>query len=246
MPIDDERVLPNSVKLLWDLGGAGTRGPKRGLSLDQIVEAAMTVADAEGFAALSMSRLAKELGFTTMSLYRYVDSKDSLVELLLDRAIGDPPSLPADADWRTSLEIWAWAEFRAIRAREWWLDIPLSTPPLGPKNMAWLETGMTTLAKVDVPEPVKLQLVTNVSLYVIGRARFLRDSLKQAKDDIDYSAVLLQILDPAKYPAVASALSHRAFDDDEMNWQDADFGFALDRLLDGYAQYITTFTTNPT
>ncbi|WP_067825198.1 TetR/AcrR family transcriptional regulator [Nocardia inohanensis] len=239
---DDVSVLPKSVKLLWDLDGAGTRGPKRGLSLDQILAAAITVADTEGYAALSMSRVAKQLGFTTMSLYRYVDSKETLLELLLDRAIGPAPTLPTGQGWRAALEAWAWAEFHAIRVHDWWLDIAMTGPPTGPNNMDWLEAGLGALTEVPIPEPQRLQLVVNLSLYVIGRTRFLREMTKRAKEEKDYTAVLLQVLDPARYPAISSALANRAFDDDEMHWDEADFRFALDRLLDGYERYIESAT----
>ncbi|QLY33903.1 TetR/AcrR family transcriptional regulator [Nocardia huaxiensis] len=237
MHTPDRAPLPKSMELLWDHTGTGSRGPKRGLSLDQIVQAAITVADAEGYAALSMARVAKELGFTTMSLYRYVDSKDTLVDLLLDRAIGEPPAIPREAGWRTGLEAWAWAEHRAIRAHPWWLDIPMNSPPLGPNNMAWLEAGMSTLAAVPVAEPLKLQLLLNLSLSVIGRTRFLRDMVSRSHE-IDYQEMLLRVVDPTRYPAVHSAISHRAFDSDDIDWDEADFAFFLDRLLDGYEVFI--------
>ncbi|GAB0106346.1 TetR/AcrR family transcriptional regulator [Nocardia sp. JMUB6875] len=233
----DVRVLPKSVKLLWNLDNAGTRGPKRGLSLEQILDTAIAIADAEGYGALSMARVAKELGFTTMSLYRYVDSKDTLVELLHDRIFDIHPELP-EGDWRAALEAWAWAEFRAIRAHDWWLDIPTTSPPLGPNNMAWLEAGLTAMSGLNIPEPLKLQLLLNLSIYVMGRTRFLRDTIQQAKEDIDYSGILGEVLDPEKFPAVTSALSNRAFDDDDMHWEEADFSFALARLLDGYQVFI--------
>lgn len=233
----DVRVLPKSVQLLWDLDSAGSRGPKRGLSLDQILDTAVAVADAEGYAALSMARVAKELGFTTMSLYRYVDSKDTLVELLHDRIFDTPPDLPAD-DWRGALEAWAWAEFHAIRAHDWWLDIPMTSPPIGPNNMAWLEAGMTALSTLPIPESLRLQLLMNLSIYVIGRTRFLRDTIQPEDKDHDYAAILAAVLAPERFPAVTGALTNRAFDGDDMHWEEADFGFALARLLDGYQVFI--------
>ncbi|MEC3957383.1 TetR/AcrR family transcriptional regulator [Nocardia sp. CDC153] len=237
MKPEDEPVLPKSVKLLWDLDSAGSRGPKRGLSLEQILTTATAIADAEGYAALSMARVAKELGFTTMSLYRYVDSKDTLVELLHDSIFDAPPELPTH-DWRAALEAWAWAEFHAIRTHDWWLDIPMTGPPLGPKNMMWLEAGMAALSTVPIPESLKLQLLVNLSVYVIGRTRFLRDSIQQAKQDADYTGILTAVLDPERFPAVTRALTNRAFDDDDMHWEEADFTFALARLLDGYQVFI--------
>src|SRR5690606_29277830 len=89
-----ERPLPKSIELMWGLAPAGTRGPRRGLSLEQIVDTAIELADEEGFAALSMNKVAERLGFTAMSLYRYVDSKSTLVEIALDRVLGTPPETP--------------------------------------------------------------------------------------------------------------------------------------------------------
>ncbi len=189
---------------------------------------------------MSMSRIAKELGFTTMSLYRYVDSKDTLAELLLDHVCGLPPELPA-AGWREGLEAWAWAEFRMIRARDWWLDIPRSGPPMGPNNMAWLEAGMTAMTDAPIPEGLKLQLIMNLSMYVIGRADFLR-TLAASADDTDFTAILAQVMDPERFPALTRAITNRAFEDDDINWEEGDFRFGLDRLRDGYEHFIRTMT----
>jgi AcrR family transcriptional regulator len=227
--------LPLVVRLLWGLDVAGSRGPKRGLTVYQVVDAAIELADREGtLTAVSMKAVAERLGLTTMALYRYVDSKDTLVELMFDRAIGAPPPIDPAAGWRAGLEQFAWAEFRGMRSRPWWLEIPLDRPPTGPNNMAWLEAGLSALADTATPEPVKLRLVLNLSLYVIGRLR-LTTQLAASQDDADYPLILAQVLSPDRFPTLLTALAAQAFDDDETDWADADFAFALNRLLDGYA-----------
>ncbi|MFQ6398088.1 TetR/AcrR family transcriptional regulator [Nocardia sp. KC 131] len=233
-------ATPKSFALMWGLDEAGTRGPKRGLSLDQVVDAAIEVADAEGSAALSMSRVAKHLGFTTMSLYRYVDSKDTLIDLVSDRVIGPPPELPFDGNWRTGIEAWAWAVCHAVGRHPWWLELPIAAPPMGPNNMAWLEIGLSTFAGTSIPESVKLQLVLNVSLYVIGRMRVAKEVAAGATDD-DYPAMLSRVLDPQRYPALTRAFSEQAFDDVEMDSEEAVLSFGLDRMLDGYEQFVRSF-----
>jgi hypothetical protein len=67
-----ETGLPASIEAAWGLRERPAKGPKPGLSLDRIVEAAVGVAATEGLAAVSMGRVAKELSVSTMSLYRYV------------------------------------------------------------------------------------------------------------------------------------------------------------------------------
>lgn len=198
------------------------------------------MADAEGFAALSMNRVAQQLGFTAMSLYRYVDSKQTLIELLLDRVIGAPPEIPRGTHWREGLQRWALAEYAAIERHPWWLDIPLNDPPMGPNNIAWLEVGLGTLAETAVPEPIRMQLVMNLTFYVMGRMRMARGlSIDDAEDD-DYVAISQRLIDPQRFPNVAAALSVNPFDD-EIDWNKADFEFGLARMLDGYENFVRTF-----
>src|SRR5687767_14909734 len=94
---------------LWASRERPRRGPKPAMSVEAIVAAAITVADAEGLEAISMGRVAKELGYTTMSLYRYVSSKSVLLTLMLDTAIGGPPEVVPGENWRLALERWSWA-----------------------------------------------------------------------------------------------------------------------------------------
>ncbi|MEW1613930.1 MULTISPECIES: TetR/AcrR family transcriptional regulator C-terminal domain-containing protein [unclassified Streptomyces] len=82
--------LARSLELLWGAGERPSRGPKPGLTLDRIVTSAVAVADAEGLPAVSMRRLSTELGTGTMSLYRYVPGKAELLDLMLDRVLGEP------------------------------------------------------------------------------------------------------------------------------------------------------------
>jgi AcrR family transcriptional regulator len=83
--------LTRTLDLLWGTVQPPTRGPKPALTLAHIVHTAVDVADADGLAAVSMRRVAEELGFTTMSLYRYVPSKEHLLELMIDAAAALPP-----------------------------------------------------------------------------------------------------------------------------------------------------------
>ncbi|GGN90718.1 TetR/AcrR family transcriptional regulator [Nocardia rhizosphaerihabitans] len=239
MTTSGDTALPKSVELMWGLEQPGARGPRRGLTLDQILDAAVAVADAEGYAALSMNRVAKQLGFTAMSLYRYVDSKNTLIDLLMDRVVGEPPAIAADTPWRPGLEQWASAEFERIGRHPWWVDIPLNRPPMGPNNMAWLDAGLRLLGETAVPEPIKLQLVMNLSMFVMGKRRAVRDL--QTEEDGDFASVMARVLDPQRFPSVSAALSASAFYDDEIDWDKADFEFGLARLLDGYEVFIRTF-----
>src|SRR5919199_6276160 len=106
----DGGPLPAIVARAWGLQQPGTRGPRPGLSLERVVDAAIAVARTEGLAAVSMARVAATLGVSTMGLYRYVAGKNELLTLMVDRAWGVPPSPAGDADggWREGVARWAW------------------------------------------------------------------------------------------------------------------------------------------
>src|SRR6266511_609170 len=88
--------LPASLEAAWGLRARPSKGPKRGLSLERIVEAAVKVAASDGLEAVSMGRVAGDLGVSTMSLYRYVAAKDELLALMVDATAASPPAAPAD------------------------------------------------------------------------------------------------------------------------------------------------------
>ena len=92
---ETESGLPASIEAAWGLRERPARGPKPGLSLERIVAAAVELAAAEGLAAVSMSRVARALGSSPMSLYRYVTAKDELLALMVDAALADTPAPPA-------------------------------------------------------------------------------------------------------------------------------------------------------
>src|ERR1700685_4150594 len=97
-------ALPPGLDLLWGRRGRGQRGPKPGLSVEAIVAAAIRLADAEGLEAVSMAHVAEQLGFTTMSLYRHVTSKEELLQLMWNASAQGAENLVLDGDgWRARL-----------------------------------------------------------------------------------------------------------------------------------------------
>ena len=104
MADDAELELPRGVALAWGVAADPQRGPKREMSVEKIVDAAVEIADAEGLGAVSMAAVAAKLGYTPMSLYRYVSAKDDLVMLMQESATGVPPHTLREATgWRDRL-----------------------------------------------------------------------------------------------------------------------------------------------
>jgi AcrR family transcriptional regulator len=234
---DAATALPASVAAAWGLRGRPARGPKPGLSLERIVAAAVDVAGAEGIEAVSMSRVARALGSSPMSLYRYVAAKDELLALMVDAALGPTPSPPGpDADWRERLSRWAWTYHDALRGHPWVVRIPISGPPVTPNQVAWLEEGLGALRDSGLREAEKLSVILLISGFVRNEATLAADiaaaaAASGAEIMPAWGAVLERVTDAQRFPALRAALASEAFlqDDDP----DDEFVFGLARILDG-------------
>lgn len=237
--------LGRSIELLWGAGERPGRGPKPGLSVDRVVRAAIEIADTEGLAALSMRRVAESLGFTTMSLYRYVPGKAELVDLMLDTVVGKPSAArPAAADWRVELAQWARAHLAIFHRHPWALQVVVASPPMGPNNLAWFEAGLRALSATTLTEVEMIYAVLLVNNYVRGAAQVAVGPAQAEKytgintqewGDV-YGRFLEQVVDASRYPTLARLVSSGAFaapDEQSEQASDEDFEFGLDRVLDG-------------
>ncbi len=228
------RPIPPSIELAWGLRDPGARGPKRGLTLGRIVEAGIAIAGDEGLTALSMGRVARELGVGTMSLYRYVAAKRELLTLMVDSALGVPPPAREGEDWRAGLARWAVGVRDAYRRHPWALKIPIDAPPLGPNNIAWLDDALRALADTPLSEQQKLSSVLLVSGFVRNDATLTADFAAAAEGELvmpGYGTLLAQLTDEADFPALHRAIASGALDDEDDI--DHEFNFGLERVLDG-------------
>ena len=229
--------LPRATALAWGLAAEPMRGPKREMSIERIVEAAVELADGDGIGAVSMSSVAARLGYTTMSLYRYVSAKDDLLVLMAEEGVGPPPDHdPVDEDWRRGLQRWADALIAVYLRHPWLLDIPIDGVPLNPNDLAWLDWGLRMLA----PTPLTRDEGVSAVLMLSGLTRWqagLTRVLTQSDRPPDYDQqVLLQLVDPDNLPEVHAAVVEGVFGPEG---DDIDpFAFALARGLDGLELYM--------
>jgi AcrR family transcriptional regulator len=250
--------LPPALEAAWGLRDHPRKGPKPGLTLPKILEAAIGLADRDGLEAVSMARVAAELGAAPMSLYRHVASKDDLLELMTDTAWGPPRDISGDT-WRPKLAEWARNMRRAMYAHPWALRVPISGLPVYPNSVAWFEQGLVTLADTTLTEQAKASSILLVSGYVRNEAmtgtdieaairaqaaasalggseptRFASDPgavwMRQYRD------LLSKLADPARFPATTRLLESGVFD--APDGPDDEFNFGLDRILDGVARFI--------
>lgn len=232
-----------ALELLWDVRAAGRRGPRQTLKLRQIVAAATAIVDAEGFDALSMRQVATRLGVGVASLYTYVPSREVLLALILDAAIGEgelPHTYPGT--WREKLEAWARADWQDYRNHPWALRLAGVRPLTGPNMLAYLESALSVLADTPLTELEKVAVVESLDGYIRGQAyrASVEDSDARTGEDASVDSwnaaqdsFLEQHADLERYPVFLRAAMAGGFGDAE-----ATFEFGLARLLDGVANLV--------
>ncbi|WP_157249291.1 TetR/AcrR family transcriptional regulator [Nonomuraea typhae] len=205
------------------------------LSLPTIATAAIAIADADGIDAVSMQRVAGDLGFTKMSLYRYVSSKSDLVAVMIERAVGDPPDLSAVQGWRPKLE-----ELARLVAEVWarhpWLPwVTMGDRMMGPREIGWSEAAVGALAGTGLTGGERL----DAALLLFGHLRNTQ-SLATAgtqpwAEDRGASPALAQLLDrhASRFPSLVDALA-----DAKDAPADSGRAFGLACVLDGLAARI--------
>ncbi|MGW8486018.1 TetR/AcrR family transcriptional regulator C-terminal domain-containing protein [Streptomyces sp. NPDC055886] len=239
--------IARSLELLWGTGERPGRGPKPGLTLDRIVTAAVAVADAEGLAAVSMRRLSTELGTGTMSLYRYVPGKAELLDLMLDRVLGEPlPSTdastapteapPAPADWRAAVDTMARDYLDNLRRHPWLLKINQARTVLGPSALRGLELALTGLRGMGLRDPELIGVIITVNSFVEGLASTQADAAEAVRqtglsDEVfwDHQRPFLErAMLSGAYPMMAS------MSEDTFSPEFDQFEFGLQRIIAGF------------
>ncbi|MDF8263938.1 TetR/AcrR family transcriptional regulator [Luteipulveratus flavus] len=240
---DDLPPLPRYLQLLWDQEPPGRRGPRRTRTIQEVGGAAVALADRSGLDAVSMKAVAGELGLTTMSLYRYVDSKDELSAVMLDLAFGEPDlAAVTTGPWRTRLEAWARGLVASCRRHPWSVDVVLTAPPLTPNALAWTDAGLRALADTRLTTQQRLSGLLALDGYVRNFVRSTRqlgllpgEGETVSDEARRYSVRLAEVVDADRLPALAAAQS--GFEDDEgEDFFETELAFGLSVFLDGLEQ----------
>jgi AcrR family transcriptional regulator len=221
-----------SVEFLWGDRAQPTRGPKPGLTLERIADAAIAVADAEGLSAVSMQRVAAELGKTKMSLYRYLPGKAELVALMIERGIGEPPVLRAGT-WRAALTEWSEQLYAAYLRHPWSVDATVGRRPLGPRELGWMECA---LAALDAGSRLTGAERLDAIAVLAGHARMLAQQAAARLDEGEMNAAMSQVvlLHGERFPQLTAAMRETAAG----GGLNQAFAFGLDRILDGLQSLI--------
>ncbi|MFJ6617715.1 TetR/AcrR family transcriptional regulator C-terminal domain-containing protein [Kitasatospora sp. NPDC091335] len=212
------------------------------LTVERIVRAGIVVADAAGLDALSMRRVATELGTGTMSLYRHVASKDDLVTLMVEAAMADVPLPGSPArNWRHGLERAAHRDWELYHRHPWILPRVMVTTRayFSPALAADSESAFASFDGLDLEPADAFRYMFMFASYVQGVAVTLVSDAEAARQSEAAGPrearaadrVQDPLYEPGAYPRLARAM--RAGADP---WDlDALFASGLAGVLDGIA-----------
>lgn len=212
---------------------------RRGLNLEDIVRAAVAIADEDGLAAVSMRHVADRLGRPVMSLYRHVEHKDRLLALATDAVFAEEPfpgSVPAA--WRPRLHESACRQWRCYLRHPWIASvISLVRPSLGPSGISEMEWAFEGLRALPVPDVEKVRMYLVVAAYVHGAAgQFTTEARDRRQSGLapqqwwgEQAGLLSEIFATGRYPNVSRLRG--GMKPAPEDW----FEFGLESLLDGLA-----------
>jgi len=191
-----------------------SRGPKPGLTTEQIARAAISVADAEGLSAISMQRIAGEVHVTTMALYRYFSSKQELIALMVDNVAEGPPNLDfVSGGWQTALAQWTRLCAAIYRKHPWFLEVTSSpNRMMGPNELEWLDSALAVLSRTGLDPHEQHQAFLLLIGHIRSQARYAAQmSTSHSAVQSSVAAGWLNGGDKHPYPALFAALEAGAF-----------------------------------
>jgi len=237
----DEGLVESKVGSGTVVAGRPTlpRPPRQPLTRKQVLDAAIAIADVEGLDAVSMRRLAAELGVGPMSLYRHVANKDELVAQMADETFGEAElPVPGPDGWRAKLELISRRQWELCRRHVWLPEaVSFTRPALTPNMMAHTEWTLRALADLPLPMATKTREALTLHALVLTAALTLAAETEAEQE----TGVPLtrwwqsqrkradELLRSGRFPLLATIPGEAAADLDGL------FEYSLARHLDGFA-----------
>ena len=242
--------------LLWDAQLRAGRGPKPTVSREDVVQAAISVADKDGLAALTMHAVAERLGFTTMALYRYFPNKEALIDAAVDAALGTPPVKNGPREgWRKEAKHWAYAKRAMLCSRPWLAELPFVAAPHGPNWLSWHEAFLQTIADTGLSPEDMMDVLSVIHGYVSGSSDTAISLARAISRGVSFEewaqavgSDLCRAINDPRYPILSAILSSKSGGISKQSplparagrprTMDESFDFGLERVLDGIERYL--------
>jgi AcrR family transcriptional regulator len=200
------------------------------LTAARVVEGAVELADREGLAALSMRRLAADLGVEAMSLYNHVPGKDALLEAMVEAVLAEIP-LPFPGDnWVAQMRARAHSARAMLLRHRWSGQLVVSLVNIGPRMLAYTEATLACLSAAGFSTKGVDRAWNALDSHIYG---FTLQELNFPLQPGDYAAaaaMFLPMIPPQTHPTI-HAMSQEVIAGRYDGRHDFDFG--LDLILDG-------------
>jgi AcrR family transcriptional regulator len=199
------------------------------LNRERVLDAGVALADREGIDALTMRRLAGELGVEAMSLYNHVSNKDDLLDGMLDRVFGEIELPGGGPDWRHRARRRAISAHAVLMRHPWAAAMWASRPNPGPARMRYVDTALRNLREAGFLPGLLDRTFHAIDNHIVGHALqalgfpLERGEMKAASEQF------LRSFPVEEYPDLAAHVRHHA----EHPGEGDEFEFGLDLILDG-------------
>ncbi|MEU4217144.1 TetR/AcrR family transcriptional regulator [Actinoplanes sp. NPDC026623] len=223
--------MPEQESIIWMRPEKSAHGPAPAYSRDRIAAVAIGIADAEGIDAVSMRRIAKELGTGAMTLYRYLPAKEDLYTVMIDQAVGFEPQEPT-GDVGADLAALARRHRRTLRRHPWLAPFLASRPIMGPNVLRGTERDLALLGGRGLHINEMLDVFNLVRTWVNGAVQAeLADSDPSGADRLAWQKrmgpYLTTLLATGEFPYLGRMI------------EAAEFGDADERFENGLAILLT-------
>lgn len=224
----------DTLDLLWGLRAASKRGPKAAFGVADVAAAAVEIADSDGVGAVAMEQVAARLGYTKMSLYRYVDSKAELLAVMIELAVGEPPDLTkVRGGWRGQARRWCELMWQTWDRHPWLPEATVGDRPVGPNEVGWSVAALTTFSDIGLSRGEVVDAVALLSGHLrntyAATAAGSQPWTDKVRPDPDLEDVMARA--GVSYPALDQVVAGRPLSADRRR-------FGLERILDGIELHI--------
>jgi AcrR family transcriptional regulator len=201
------------------------------LSRDQVLRAALTLADSGGIESLTMRKLGRALGVEAMSLYNHVTNKDDILNGIMQLVLSEVALPPSDADWKAAIRASAISAYEVLLRHPWACNLMMSPAIAAPARLRWIDAVLGTLRQAGFSAELTHHAYHALDSHITGFTLWLASLPALGEELNDIAANFIRDLPVDEYPYMAEHIEYHLRETDEEG--EGEFAFGLDLILDG-------------